>query len=115
VDPRSYTMRCEIDLPNPEMRLRPGTRGRVHILLQKGRPEGSHIPQSAFVKGKAMTGIYVVKDGKAYLTSVQIGYADEKNVEVSSGLREDDRVVTDPGKLNGTGIAVEIAKGSEDK
>ncbi len=38
--------------------------------------------------------VFVVKDGKAVLTPVETGIADNKNIEIKSGLKEDEKIVT---------------------
>ena len=121
-DPQTRTMRVEIDLPNPELRLRPGMYGTARIHLGKEKPDALRLPRGTVLtlsknKGKMTAVVYVVKEGKAYMTSVQIGNVDSEKgeVEVLSGLKNDDRVVADPSGLKGNAIAVEIREAKPDK
>jgi len=38
--------------------------------------------------------VFVVKDGKAILTKVETGIADNKNIEIKTGLRDNEKIVT---------------------
>jgi RND family efflux transporter MFP subunit len=94
-DPQTRTMRVEIDLDNPTGQHRQGMYGRVTIVLQKGSPDALTVPSSCLVgKADGDTGaVYVVRDGKAHLTPVQLGPDNGTRVEIRSGLAPDDAVV----------------------
>ena len=96
-DPQTRLMRVEIDLPNPTGRIRKGMYGRVTIILEKGA-EGLSIPSAALV-GKVHDGkaaVYVVRAGKAALTSVRVGNDTGLRMEITAGLRTDDDVILHP-------------------
>jgi HlyD family secretion protein len=40
--------------------------------------------------------VFVIRDGKAVFTSVEVGIAGERYFEVTDGLKEGDRVITGP-------------------
>ncbi|HMB05724.1 MAG TPA: efflux RND transporter periplasmic adaptor subunit, partial [Isosphaeraceae bacterium] len=107
-DPQSRTMRTEIDLPNPDGRLREGMYGIATIILQNN---SSHltVPSSAVTSrsegGKAS--VYVVRDGKAHLAPITIGADDGIRVEVLTGLEADDAVVLNSGTAS-DGMAVVV-------
>jgi len=45
---------------------------------------------------KEIEGVFVIRDGKAVFTAVEVGIAGERYFEVTSGLSEGDRVITGP-------------------
>jgi RND family efflux transporter MFP subunit len=95
-DPVTRTMRTEIDVPNPDGKLRHGMYGRrVAITLTEGSPGALSIP-SAALTGKAEDGrgtVRVVRAGKVHL--VPVNYASDNGVEVEvvSGLTPQDNVI----------------------
>jgi RND family efflux transporter MFP subunit len=94
-DPTTRTMRTEIDLPNPDGKLRHGMYGRVVITLAAGTPNALRVPSAALV-GKSEGGrgtVRVVRDGKVHLTPVRFATDNGVEVEVVSGLSPTDRVV----------------------
>lgn len=84
VDPKSRTMLTEVELPNPNGRLHPGMYARVTLTLAVHKNALS-VP-SEVVMGKDDRFVYVVKDGKAHKTPVEVGVDDGKMAEVVSGL-----------------------------
>jgi RND family efflux transporter MFP subunit len=80
LEPGSRTLRVEIDLPNKERRLRPGM--YVYAQIINPLPEAWTLPASAVVKqGDAMV-CYLVEEGKAVRTPVQVGRGDGQFFEV---------------------------------
>jgi HlyD family secretion protein len=99
-DPSSRTMHTEIDLPNPQNRLRAGMYGIAKIILDTDT-KNSTLPASSIVgEAKGGTGdVYVIKDGKAKKARVEIGADDGIRVEILSGLSPDDEVILNPGSV----------------
>jgi RND family efflux transporter MFP subunit len=94
-DPQTRMMRTEIDLANPDMKLRHGMYGRVTILLRKPPEKAFNLPSTALANleaGKRAT-VWVVRDGKARQIPVEIGLDTGVNVEILSGLKENDQVI----------------------
>ena len=63
-------------------------------------------------KEKELKGVFIIKDGKAKFAVVETGVADQKNIEVISGVAESDSVITGPFKTlrslkNGENIKTE--------
>jgi RND family efflux transporter MFP subunit len=106
-DPQSRTMHTEIDLPNPDGRLREGMYGIATVILEKNL-KNLTIPVLAVVdrsdgdSSKAF--VYVVRDGKAHKVPITIGAEDGIRVEIVEGLKADDMVV-----LNGRSVSEELA------
>ena len=109
LDPKTGTMRVEIDVANPDLKLRPGMPGRTEQWLYPI----FQLPEKAVGKDAEGHFVYVVRGGKAQLQRID-GQPDPKGfVHVISGLRRDDLVVADPSKLKGTGIPVEVKPASK--
>jgi HlyD family secretion protein len=106
-DPQTRLMHIEIDLPNPTRKIRHGMYGRVTILLEKSNSLA--IPSSCMV-GKTQEGkasVYVVREGKAQLTPVQVGADNGLQVAIIAGLSPDSTVILHPSNAisNGTPVA----------
>jgi HlyD family secretion protein len=94
-DPHTRVMRTEIDLPNPDGRLRRGMYGRVTLTLSQGATTAVRVPSAALV-GKAEGGkaaVRVVRGETAHLVPVRYGADTGAEVEILSGLTPADRVV----------------------
>jgi len=50
--------------------------------------------RGAHKKKKELEGVFVIRDGKAVFAPVRVGVADQQNIEVLSGLKEGDMVIT---------------------
>jgi multidrug efflux pump subunit AcrA (membrane-fusion protein) len=76
----------------------------------------ARIPASALILQDVKHAVYVVSNGKARRTLIEIGRQDGKEIEVRSGLKPSDRVVIGANKvLTGDVVPVEIKKDPEDK
>jgi HlyD family secretion protein len=107
-DLETRMMRVEIDLPNPDGKLRQGMYGRVKIHLQPGPANVLTLPSRCLV-GKVDAGlgaVFVVRDGKARRVSVRLGSDDGVRVEVLGGLKPTDLVVRRSGEMLSEGVAV---------
>ena len=88
------------------------------VKLGTGPADALRVPAGAVVRrvppgrpGEPQTAVYVYKDGTARLTPVRVGYQDEKEVEVASGLTAGDLVVADPkGLVPQAEVTVEVEK-----
>jgi membrane fusion protein (multidrug efflux system) len=83
-------------LPNPKKQLRPGMFVTAYVTGAQ-RPNAIVVPQLAVQQGSNGHLVYVVKqDGTAEVRPVVVGdYYGEKEIVISSGLHEGDRVVVD--------------------
>ncbi len=103
VDPttRSRTARFA---PLDRARLEPGAFARVRLEVA-GAGAGSSqatslaIPLASITRRGALTGVYVVEDGRAWLRWLRLGHAQGDRVEVLSGLAGDEQVVAAPAGL----------------
>jgi len=65
------------------------------------------IPATALFRSGAGWAVYVIEDGKAKLRAVEIGQRARLNVQILSGLQENERVVTHPDDAVRDGVRVQ--------
>jgi HlyD family secretion protein len=108
-DPQDRTMRVEVDLPNPDHILRDGMFGRGEIILEKDTSNLT-VPSSCVLEknSKGEGAVQVVKDGKTYKLSVQIGRDDGVRAEILSGLSADSLVILQPDASIADGTKVQV-------
>jgi RND family efflux transporter MFP subunit len=94
VDPRTRTMLVEIDLPNPDGRIPPGIYGQVRLILEQ-RDAALALPASAVQFGEKGAFVLVAAAGEvARRAPVETGLNVGGWIEIVTGLRGDERVVT---------------------
>ncbi|HEY3450675.1 MAG TPA: efflux RND transporter periplasmic adaptor subunit [Myxococcales bacterium] len=93
LDPKTRTVKVRLAFPNPEGALRPEMFGEVVL---HGRPrEGLRIPQDAVVDSGTEKYVFVaLGSGKFQPRRVRLGAPDGNLVEVASGLKAGEEVVT---------------------
>ncbi len=94
LDPATRTLLIEIDMPNKEHQLQPGTFASATLYLRQ-HPNALVIPPAAIVTGAAskQKSVFVVEEGKARRAPIQTDIDDGLWVEVVDGLKDDDDVV----------------------
>lgn len=111
-DPKTRTMRAEVDLQNADNLIVDQMYGRMEIDLE---PASNTLTlPSACLVGDLKGGqaqVYVVRDGLAKLQKVSVGPDDGIQVEVLSGLSAGDAVIVSPpaNLTDGVSVAAEIA------
>lgn len=73
--------------------LQPGMFGRIRIDYDE-RADALTIPRLALLDDEGEPSVYVVREGKAVRTPIELGYIDGNFVEVRKGLEPGDAVVT---------------------
>jgi HlyD family secretion protein len=76
--------------PEEEGEDKPETEGGSE---ERGRPGGPG-SERASLRDSTQRVVFVVKDGKVTLTPVETGIADNRNIEITSGLEADAKIVT---------------------
>jgi len=115
IDPMTRTFHVEIEIPNPDQRLKPGMFARVRLQVRQERKPG--IPMEALNRFPA-TGVYyvfAVVGGKAQKVNVTLGLREGNWVAVEEGLSVGDRVVTSGSALLQTGRPVTIVTEAGEK
>lgn len=92
VDPDTRTAEVEIRVANPDYRLKPGMYARVEIVID-WRENALLVPKDALLPGQNSPTIYVHKDGRAHLRSIDTGLEERGLVEVLSNLEPGEEVV----------------------
>ena len=93
VDPETGTFKITIEISDDQRRIKPGMFGRISIVYDQ-HENVLQIPRSAILEDSGETSVFVVVDGKASRRSVTTGYSNSGQIEISSGLTDDDQVVT---------------------
>lgn len=86
------SLRTELDLPNPEGRIRPGMYATVSLLLEQ-RENALTLPAAAIIRDGQNSYCCLFQDGKARRHPIQVGLRVGDDVEVVSGLEESQVVV----------------------
>ncbi len=92
LDPRTHTMRCEIELANPDGVFVPGMYCDVRITVSD-RANALMLPASAVIRKGAKRYVFVNRDGVARRVEIETGFDDGIRIEVVSGIGEDDQVI----------------------
>ncbi len=93
-DIQSRTFEMQAMFSNTQDRwFKPGMFCRVTVNM-KTRKDVLSIPLAAIVKENNSEGVYLINDNKAYFKTITIGMSDDKYVEVTSGLKSGDKIVT---------------------
>ncbi|MFO0773938.1 MAG: efflux RND transporter periplasmic adaptor subunit [Nitrospiraceae bacterium] len=92
LDPSTRSLLVEVDLPNRDYALRPGTYAEMTIALRE-IPEALTLPSQAVTGAAKGKSVFIVENGKAKSISVQTGITDGKMVEITQGLQGTEDVV----------------------
>ncbi len=97
LDPATRTAEIEIEIPNPDFRLKPGMYARVGLAVGS-KERALVVPREAVVVRTSARGVFVVDDvgegPNARFAALVTGLEDDRYVEVVDGVAEGDRVVT---------------------
>ncbi len=96
--------------------LEPGAFARVRIerrgagaATPAGAPGNLVIPSGSLVRRGALTGVYVLQDGRATLRWVRLGRVDDSGAEILAGLSPGEEIASDPSGLS-DGQAVTVKR-----
>ena len=94
VDSESGTIKVTLEITRHRNLLRPGMFGTVHIATDT-RPSALVIPKRAIVRERDEDRVFVVdSENRVQKRAVTIGFREDNDLEVSSGLSEGEAVVT---------------------
>ena len=87
------TVRVRVDMPNPELRLKPGMFGTVTLVTDAARM--LVVPKEAVLDTGLRQLVFLDRgQGRYEQASVKLGHRSQDEVEVMEGLNEGDRIVT---------------------
>jgi RND family efflux transporter MFP subunit len=109
IDPSSRTLLTEVDVDNKTGELLPGAFAQVHLTLTAKAPSLVLPVNSLLFRAEGLQAGVVREGGKVELMPIVIGKDYGTEVEVVSGLREDDNVIVNPPDSLATGTTVRIA------
>ncbi len=92
LDPRSRTMGVEVEIPNPDARLKPGMFARVEAVVET-RTGVLSVPMETLRVGEGPPLVMVVRNGVVETVPVQLGVADAKGIEIVKGLGDREQVI----------------------
>ena len=93
LDPATRTAEMEVEVPNPQSRLKPGMYARVQFVVAE-RADALTVPRNALVDVEGTRGVFVVDGKTARFTPVQTGIVDGEAVEIKEGLADNTPVIT---------------------
>jgi RND family efflux transporter MFP subunit len=94
LDPTTRTAQIEVEIPNPQFRLKPGMYATVGFTVDQ-RANALVVPTNAVVDASGKKGVFLHGEGDiAKFNPIAIGLIDGDKTEVLGGLSEGTRVVT---------------------
>jgi multidrug efflux system membrane fusion protein len=96
IDPATRTLRTEIDVPNRDGKLYPGSYAQVHFGVKTVTARYSVPVNALLFRAEGPRAAVVGADGKVHLTPVVIGRDYGTDVEILSGLDSSDSIILNP-------------------
>jgi multidrug efflux pump subunit AcrA (membrane-fusion protein) len=97
----------EVDVPNPDGALTPGTYCTVELRIPRRTPSFT-VPADAIIFNQDGLQVAVVRDGTAHMQKITITRDFGREVEVVDGVNNDDAVILNPPVDLGEGSKVQI-------
>lgn len=110
IDPASRTLRTEIDVPNRDGKLFPGSYAQVHFGVNTTTMRLSVPVNALLFRAEGPRAAVVAEDSKVQLKPVVIGRDYGTEVEVLGGLSPTDKVVLNPSDSLESGQTVHVTK-----
>jgi RND family efflux transporter MFP subunit len=112
INPATRTLNVEVDVANPDGRLRPGSYAFVHLAVPPDTGAVT-IPATTLLFRSEGLDVGVVRDGHTQLVPITVGHDYGSSVEVLTGLKPSDPVILNPSDSLESGQPVQIAKGPQ--
>jgi HlyD family secretion protein len=110
LDPATRTAPIEIEIPNPDYRLKPGMYARVRIITDTQK-DALVVPAASIADLGGRRGVFQVLNDNAVFRTVQVGAELPETVEVLSGIAEGEQVITTGARALRDGDRVVVAGG----
>jgi RND family efflux transporter MFP subunit len=108
LDPSSRTLLAEVQVPNPAGVLLPGMYAQVELRSIRAEPPLLVPSDAMIVRADGAQIAVVAPDGTVHLQKIEVGRDYGDRVEVLSGLREGDTIVSNPGDTVREGLKVAV-------
>jgi RND family efflux transporter MFP subunit len=109
INPVTRTLRLEVDVPNPDGALLPGSYAQVHLQLHAAQPGYSLPVNTLLFRPQGVQVATVDGNGAVALKTITIGRDFGSHVEVASGLAGDEAVILNPTDAIADGTKVRVA------
>ncbi len=110
IDPATRTLRTEIDVPNKDSKLFPGSYAQVHFGVKVTTVRMSVPVNALLFRAEGPRAATVGPDNKVHLKPVTIGRDYGTDVEILGGLDPSESVILNPGDSLEDGQPVQLAK-----
>ncbi|MBM3295262.1 MAG: efflux RND transporter periplasmic adaptor subunit [Candidatus Aminicenantes bacterium] len=94
LDPESRMFKFRIEIPNPGLRLKPGSFIKAEIVVRE-KAGAFVLPKSVILDRRGAKTVFVVERGIALERRIQTGIENVDEVEVADGLKAGERVVVE--------------------
>ncbi|HEV7552083.1 MAG TPA: efflux RND transporter periplasmic adaptor subunit [Candidatus Angelobacter sp.] len=115
IDPATRTLLTEIDVPNPDGRLLPGSYAEVHFAVPVTVTRISIPVNTLLFRAEGPRAAVVGSDHKVHLKAISIGRDFGTKVEILGGIDPNDQIVVNPADSLEEGQEVNIKTGGEAK
>jgi len=110
IDPSTRTLRTEIDVPNPDGQLFPGSYAQVHFGVNVAAVRMSVPVNALLFRAEGPRAGVVGGDGKVHLKAVVIGRDYGSDVEILGGLDPSEKIILNPSDSLEEGQTVHVMK-----
>jgi RND family efflux transporter MFP subunit len=110
IDPATRTLRTEIDVPNRDGKLYPGSYAQVHFGVKNVTARYSVPVNALLFRAEGPRAAVVSADGKVHLKPVVIGRDFGTDVEILNGLDGSDSIILNPSDSLEEGQPVHVSK-----
>ena len=93
VDPQTGTFKITVEIVDMKHRIKPGMFGRIGVIYDVHK-NALQIPRSAIIEDQGTASVFVIEGDRAVRKTIKTGYSNRGMVEVTSGLHENELVVT---------------------
>ena len=106
---QTKTMLTEIQMPNPNLELRPGMLVSGRIRLER-KEDALLAPVAALLLEKGNGFVFIAVEGRAKKVAVKTGFNDGTNVDISNGIKLEDTIILAGQQTLRDGQSVRIAE-----
>ena len=92
ISTETRTFKGVIQVANPELKLRPGMFAKADIVLAR-KDSVIVIPKEIIISSQRGKSVFIVDNGTATEKRITIGYENQNEAEITSGLKRNDRLV----------------------